>query len=323
MKTNMASSYTSSPRYINDTDYDDVDSLDLDDDRDFDENFTDEAMASFNTEDASETDMVKRETEYTEIKEQMYQDKLAHLKKQLQQLEEGTLPEYIKKRKKIDQNYKERIRINEIWREFELDVVEREYIKEKKASVKDFEEKKIELKENLILEFEEKKKNIENERNSMDLTGGFLLSDSMEIKPVTTRKLRRRPNDPMPLPEKRRKQTPAQLNLYLDEGDILDDLRIINKVSGKPVSKKVTPHPSPIEAIIAEAKIDDGRLYYDKRWFHRNQPVFVESKDMGKFTGVITAVGTQEIWIRKIPDNCKMRISVGQLEKGQIFLRRR
>ncbi|XP_061163641.1 sin3 histone deacetylase corepressor complex component SDS3-like isoform X2 [Saccostrea echinata] len=322
MKTNMASSYTSSPRYINDTDYDDVDSLDLDDDRDFDENFTDEAMASFNTEDASETDMVKRETEYTEIKEQMYQDKLAHLKKQLQQLEEGTLPEYIKKRKKIDQNYKERIRINEIWREFELDVVEREYIKEKKASVKDFEEKKIELKENLILEFEEKKKNIENERNSMDLTGGFLLSDSMEIKPVTTRKLRRRPNDPMPLPEKRRKQTP-ELNLYLDEGDILDDLRIINKVSGKPVSKKVTPHPSPIEAIIAEAKIDDGRLYYDKRWFHRNQPVFVESKDMGKFTGVITAVGTQEIWIRKIPDNCKMRISVGQLEKGQIFLRRR
>lgn len=42
MKTNMASSYTSSPRYVNDTDYDDVDSLDLDDDRDFDENFTDE-----------------------------------------------------------------------------------------------------------------------------------------------------------------------------------------------------------------------------------------------------------------------------------------
>lgn len=57
-----------------------------------------------------------------------------------------------------------------------------------------------------------------------------------------------------------------QLNLFLDDDDIMDDLRIINKVSGKPVSKKVTPHPSPIEPIIAEAKIDDGRLYYDKRW---------------------------------------------------------
>lgn len=46
MKTNMASSYTSSPRYVNDTDFDDVDSLDLDDDRDFDENFTDEGKCT-------------------------------------------------------------------------------------------------------------------------------------------------------------------------------------------------------------------------------------------------------------------------------------
>ena len=29
--------------------------------------------------------------------------------------------------------------------------------------------------------------------------------------------------------------------------------------------------------------------------FHRNQPVFVESKDLGKVSGVITAVGTQEV----------------------------
>jgi Sin3 histone deacetylase corepressor complex component SDS3 len=35
-----------------------------------------------------------------------------------------------------------------------------------------FQEKKIELKENLIVELEEKKRNIENERNSMELTGG-------------------------------------------------------------------------------------------------------------------------------------------------------
>lgn len=48
MKTNMASSYTSSPRYINDTDYDDIDSLDLDDDRDF-ENFTDEGKDKIQT----------------------------------------------------------------------------------------------------------------------------------------------------------------------------------------------------------------------------------------------------------------------------------
>ena len=50
----------------------------------------------------------------------MYQDKLAHLKKQLQQLEDGTLPEYIKKKRKIDQQFKERNRINELWRQYEV-----------------------------------------------------------------------------------------------------------------------------------------------------------------------------------------------------------
>ena len=31
--------------------------------------------------------------------------------------------------------------------------------------------------------------------------------------------------------------------------------------------------------------------------FHRNQPVIVECRDTGKFSGVITAVGTQEVMV--------------------------
>ena len=57
-----------------------------------------------------------------------------------------------------------------------------------------------------------------------------------------------------------------QLNLYLDEVEIMDDLRIINKVSGKPIGRKqVAPLP-PVD-LVSDCKIDDGRLYYDKRWF--------------------------------------------------------
>ena len=50
--------------------------------------------------------------------------------------------------------------------------MERNYIKEKKAAVKEFDDKKVELKENLIAELEEKKKMIENEKVTMELTGG-------------------------------------------------------------------------------------------------------------------------------------------------------
>lgn len=50
--------------------------------------------------------------------------------------------------------------------------MERNYVKEKKAAVKEFDDKKVELKENLIAELEEKKKMIENEKLTMELTGG-------------------------------------------------------------------------------------------------------------------------------------------------------
>jgi len=86
----------------------------------------------------------------------------------------------------------------------------------------------VELQENLISELEEKKRLVETERVTMELTG-----DSMEVKPVTTRKLRRRPNDPINVnssnnsSDKRRKLAPAQLAYLLDENEINDDLRQI------------------------------------------------------------------------------------------------
>ncbi|XP_069475283.1 sin3 histone deacetylase corepressor complex component SDS3 isoform X4 [Ambystoma mexicanum] len=253
------------------------------------------------TEDASETDMAKQDdVDYVEMKEQMYQDKLASFKRQLQQLQE------------------------ELFLHLETEQVERNYIKEKKAAVKEFEDKKIELKENLIAELEEKKKMIENEKLTMELTG-----DSMEVKPIMTRKLRRRPNDPVPIPDKRRKPAPAQLNYLLTDEQIMEDLRTLNKVKSpkRPVSPSSpehlpsTPAESPVHRF--EARIDDGKLYYDKRWYHRSQAIYLESKENTKISCVISSVGTNEIWVRKTSDSTKMRIYLGQLQRGVFVIRRR
>ena len=45
----------------------------------------------------------------------------------------------------------------------------------------------------------------------------FDFVDSMELKPIVTRKLRRRQNDPMPIPEKRRKPSPDILCLNIQK----------------------------------------------------------------------------------------------------------
>nr|XP_048278817.1 sin3 histone deacetylase corepressor complex component SDS3 [Myodes glareolus] len=295
------------------------------------------------------------------MKEQMYQDKLASLKRQLQQLQEGTLQEYQKRMKKLDQQYRERIRNAELFLQLEIHItwktfllksvrrtqsrpgractpahspqssprtlteqVERNYIKEKKAAVKEFEDKKVELKENLIAELEEKKKMIENEKLTMELTG-----DSMEVKPIMTRKLRRRPNDPVPIPDKRRKPAPAQLNYLLTDEQIMEDLRTLNKLKSpkRPASPSspehlpATPAESPAQRF--EARIEDGKLYYDKRWYHKSQAIYLESKDNQKLSCVISSVGANEIWVRKTSDSTKMRIYLGQLQRGLFVIRRR
>ncbi|KAL0122895.1 hypothetical protein PUN28_007523 [Cardiocondyla obscurior] len=321
--------YTISTIYDRQDDYDlDEDNEEyLEEDRDAD----DQDESDEDTEEASETDMGKSE-EYTEIKEQMYQDKLASLKKQLQQLKEGTHPEYNRKLKRLEAQYKERLRLNIIYRDYLTEWVERDYILEKKAAAKEFEEKKIDLKENLLTDMEEKRKMIESDRHTMELTG-----DSMEVKPVMTRKLRRRPNDPVPEKvEKRRKPPPAQLNYILDEKDIELDLKAINRAKASTTIRKpvVLPHynavniPSqhisqPSETPLVETRIEDGKLLYERRWFHRGQPVYVEGKDLNRFAANISAIGIEAIWVKKVSDGSKVRIYTSQLSRGKISIKRR
>lgn len=182
-------------------------------------------ISDSDTEDASETDMLKYEYgEFTEIKEQIYQEKLSSLKELLRQLDDNTHPEYLKQVALVKQLYEERLQLNEAFLAFETERIEKEYMNERKAAAREFEERKSDLKESIIADLEERKRQIESERTSIELT-----SEGSEPKPITTRKLRRRPNDPVPLPEKRKRGPPTTLNQLLDDSDINDDLKSINK----------------------------------------------------------------------------------------------
>ncbi|ESN93495.1 hypothetical protein HELRODRAFT_180811 [Helobdella robusta] len=155
------------------------------------------------TEDASETEAEKKDEEFTGIKDQMFHDQLQQYKRQLHQLKNGTLPTYVKKLKKLEMLHGDRLHMNTLLSDIQMKIIEEEFKKEKLAAAKEFEDRKLELRDTLINELEHKKKTIELERQSMELTG-----DTMLVKPVTTRKLRRRPNDPAPVPEKRSKPSP-------------------------------------------------------------------------------------------------------------------
>jgi len=134
------------------------------------------------------------------------------------------------------------------------------------------------------------------------------------------------------VPEKRGKPSPVQLSHGLEDHDISDDIFVINKLSGKTSSTKATssshvsaggslPH-SQVDST-HDASIEDGRLLYDKRWFSKDQTVVAESKEHGKINASIVAISSDEILLKKISDNSKLRISVLQLQAGQYTLRKR
>ncbi|XP_063359980.1 sin3 histone deacetylase corepressor complex component SDS3 [Cydia amplana] len=278
------------------------------------------------TEEASETDIPNND-EPLENKEQMYQDKLASLKKQLQQLEDGVHPEYTRRVKRLEHQLHERLRLNKIYKDHVYDVVEREYIADKKAAAKEFEEKKIELRENLLNDFEDKRKMIENERHSMELNG-----DSTEVKPVMKRILRRRANEPAPAPEKRRKPA-TTLTFQLETRDIDADLRAIARHSPPPAPPRHTQPRKHVnsncESPVREnndshdTRVEDGKLLFERRWFHRGQSVYVEGRDMPRFPGHIHAITDEAIWVKKTTNLERIRIYVSQLARGKVTIKRR
>lgn len=228
----------------------------------------------------------------------MYQDKFANVKKQLQQLEEGIHAEYHRKNVFLETQRRDRDLMNQVLKAYSSELMERTYVSEIKAAAKECEEKRVELRESLLSEYEEKKRIIEVERSNQDLIG-----DAPESKPVMTRKLRRRPNDPLPVPEKRRKATPTQINYLLDEKEAEMDLKAILRSRPVPPVVRRVPLPTglglpPISTQSDsqhEPYIEDGKLRFEKRFYHRGQPVFVTEKDMPRFAGNIHTIGPDAV----------------------------
>jgi len=62
-----------------------------------------------------------------------------------------------------------------------------------------------------------------------------------------------------------------------------------------------------------EARIEDGKLFYEKRWFHRGQPVFVEGKDLPRTQGIISGI-SHDLVIKILIHNYYQMTLIGFLQ---------
>jgi Sin3 histone deacetylase corepressor complex component SDS3 len=126
-----------------------------------------------------------------------------------------------------------RERAAEIDYTYNSQLITNDFTNEQRAALREFEEKKSELKEGLLMNLMKQRELIESERY-----GNELSLDSNDLKPASTRKLRRRPNDPVPVPEKNRRKAPqSQITFLLEDSDILQDLNASRGADGSPSKK--------------------------------------------------------------------------------------
>ena len=99
-------------------------------------------------------------------------DKVAHLRTQIKQLEDGSDPEYLRRVKELRELCERRVFVAEVFKQYELDETNEEFEREKTLAVQQFEAKGMELKECLLNDLQDKKKAYDSYRHSMDLASG-------------------------------------------------------------------------------------------------------------------------------------------------------
>jgi Sin3 histone deacetylase corepressor complex component SDS3 len=271
------------------------------------------------TEDASEGESDSRpDSLIASGKGSTYSERLAMLQGQLDRLEEGRDSEYLRQCSDLENLRDQRIFMAETWLLCEIERIQKDYEREMEQAQEEFEAKKQELKECLSQDILDKQRNAEADRTGLDLA-----VELIDTKPMTTRKLRRRLNEPLPTQDKRRKNTSLSSLMYvLSDSEIMDDLRSIYKGKSNMLTKShIQSNTS--DGGTYDAKIEDGKLYYNRKWFHKNQHVLLESVEHGQDCGVITAISSNEISIACLPDHSKLRVNLSQLIKGKYILKRR
>eukprot|EP01135_Chromosphaera_perkinsii_P001901 Nk52_evm50s212 gene=Nk52_evmTU50s212 len=68
------------------------------------------------------------------------------------------------------------------------------------------------------------------------------------------------------------------------------------------------------------AYYDKEKLHYEQQIYGRGDQIYIENKHAGRYTGVITALNTGEVWVRRT-DGSKTKLYISQLRLGKYCIK--
>uniref|UniRef100_A0A8C3HVR2 BRMS1 like transcriptional repressor n=1 Tax=Chrysemys picta bellii TaxID=8478 RepID=A0A8C3HVR2_CHRPI len=238
-------------------------------------------------------EMSNLEKQFTDLKDQLYKERLSQVDAKLQEVIAGKAQEYLEPLAALQENMQIRTKVAGIYRELCLESVKNKYECEIQASRQHCESEKLLLYDTVQSELEEKIRRLEEDRHSIDITSE-LWNDELQ-----SRKKRKDPFSP----DKKKPVVISDILFlsFLSDLDILEDWTTIRK------------H-------LHCARSEEGRLYYDGEWYGRGQTICIDKKDECPTSAIITTINHDEVWFKR-PDGSKSKLYISQLQKGKYSIK--
>lgn len=261
-------------------------------------------------------EMTNLEKQFTDLKDQLYKERLNQVDAKLQEVMSGKAPEYLEPLATLQENMQIRTKVAGIYRELCLDSVKNKYDCEMQAAFQHWESEKLLLFDTVQSELEEKIRRLEEDRHSIDITSE-LWNDELHSR-------KNKKKDPFS-PEKKKKPVVVSgpyIVYMLQDLDILEDWTAIRKAMATlgPHRVKTDVACSKSDKHQHTARSEDGRLFYDGEWFGRGQAICIDKKDEYPTSAVITTINQDEVWFKRV-DGSKSKLYISQLQKGKYTIK--
>ncbi|KAG1973140.1 breast cancer metastasis-suppressor 1-like protein-A [Pimephales promelas] len=260
-------------------------------------------------------EMTNLEKQFTDLKDQLYKERLSQVDAKLQEVMSGKAPEYLDPLATLQENMQVRTKVAGIYRELCLESVKNKYDCETQAALQHWESEKLLLFDTVQSELEEKIRRLEEDRHSIDITSE-LWNDELQSR-------KNKKKDPFS-PDKKKKPVVVSgpyIVYMLQDLDILEDWTAIRKAMATLGPHRVkTDVSSKIEKHQHNARSEDGRLFYDGDWYSRGQAICIDKKDEYPTSAIITTINHDEVWFKRV-DGSKSKLYISQLQKGKYSIK--
>ncbi|MBN3288090.1 BM1LA protein, partial [Polyodon spathula] len=263
-------------------------------------------------------EMTNLEKQFTDLKDQLYKERLSQVDAKLQEVIAGKAQEYLEPLATLQDNMQIRSKVAGIYRELSLESVKNKYDCEIQAAFQHWESEKLLLFDTVQSELEEKIRRLEEDRHNIDITSE-LWNDEIQSR-------KNKKKDPFS-PDKKKKPVVVSdillsLILYmLQDLDILEDWTAIRKAMATLGPHRVKPETSTkSEKHQHSARSEEGRLFYDGEWYSRGQTICIDKKDEYPTSAIITTINHDEVWFKRL-DGSKSKLYISQLQKGKYTIK--